>query len=807
MKKCTPQKLKSMKSALILFFIFLFLEVYSQETYVITGKVVEKKQPVTYIEITLYNTDSLPVATTFTDDNGYFELKIGNKASYKLEGRLIGNVLFSTQLNIAQNENLEPIEISSSQELSEVVVVARKKIFERKVDRLVFNVENSAAAIGGDASDVLKITPTIRVQDDKISMIGKGQILVMVNGRLLQLSGKNLINYLKTLSADDIKSIEIISTPPAQYAAEGDSGMLNIILKKGVTNSWSNTVSGAFIQTTYPAASLSNTFNYNKNKLSLSASISGKKGHEAQILSSKIYNINTFNNTLMNSKQTKDFYDARLAADYNFSEKTTLGFIIQHSSYMPDGNDSSHLKITANNSSYTANVFSKGVEKNTDKNTTYNLHFAQKLDTLGRSISADFDHFSYQENKERNFQVQSITDNPSAISTIQTQNSGGQNIKNYSFNIAVEHPTKWANISYGGKLSFLKTESNAVFYNLTNGSLVLDTLQSNDFEYNENTQAAFFDISKKLGQKWQIKGGLRYENTTTNGYSKTYNKTNNNQYGKLFPTLYLAYELNENHLFNANYGRRVNRPEFWKLNPFRWYLDANSYTEGNPFLQPSFSHNVEISYIYKQKLFSNLILQIQENQTAQIPRILPDKKQQIYTFENYGTSYAFGLVEVYIFKPLKYIQSTNQFYLLYSLTEINKNLEAALPVQNGWYSSASTQNVITLNRKGTIKGEVNFTYNFPSSGSFVQTATFYNLDIALRFSLPDNKLDLSIAAYDILRTSNPNYTLFTDGIKQIYNTYYDSRFLKIGLSYRFGNKKIQVEEKSTGNEDEQNRVK
>lgn len=119
-----------------------------------------------------------------------------------------------------------------------MAVSARKKLIEQKVDRLVFNMENTIAASGGDSLDALKITPGLRVENDKISMTGKWSLRVMVDGRMLHLSGEDLMSYLKSISADDIKSIEVIITPPAKYEAEGNSGLINITYKKGRKDAW-----------------------------------------------------------------------------------------------------------------------------------------------------------------------------------------------------------------------------------------------------------------------------------------------------------------------------------------------------------------------------------------------------------------------------------------------------------------------------------------------------------------------------------------------------------------------------------------
>ena len=163
-------------------------------------------------------------------------------------------------------------------QIQEVEIVAKKKLIERKVDRLVFNVENSISATGGDALDALKITPGIRVQNNQVSMIGKSGMAVMVDDKLIQLSGDDLVNYLKTIPSDNIKNIEVITTPPAKYDAQGNSGIINIRLKRAKHNSWNSSIRSTYTQTTYPAGSLGGSFNYNKNKISIESDLGYTNG-------------------------------------------------------------------------------------------------------------------------------------------------------------------------------------------------------------------------------------------------------------------------------------------------------------------------------------------------------------------------------------------------------------------------------------------------------------------------------------------------------------------------------------------------
>jgi hypothetical protein len=217
-----------------------------------------------------------------------------------------------------------------------------------------------------------------------------------------------------------------------------------------------------------------------------------------------------------------------------------------------------------------------------------------KLDTLGKKISFDADYFNLSGNNSYNFTSNIyLPDGKAKLDRLTAANTlGNRNIDIYTAKMDVEIPTKWVNLSFGAKLSTVKNESIIAYYNTVKQPPILDANRSNTFRYTENLQAVYISGSKNLSPQWDIQLGLRAENTQTNGFSATLNKTTENSYIKLFPTFYLTYKANENSTLGLNYSRRINRPSYSNLNPFRTYTSAFNYGEGNPFLQPFFNYNV-----------------------------------------------------------------------------------------------------------------------------------------------------------------------------------------------------------------------
>ena len=247
-------------------FLLLLISTLGFAQNTITGEVYENNKPSTFIEVVLFDATSKPLTSTFTDDKGKFSLPT-QKGNYKVEGRLLGKILFTKELMVDKNMDLGKIEIQTTQELTEVIVESRKKLIERKVDRLVFNVENSVLNTGADGLEVLSIAPGLLVDENKIEIIGKGIAEILINNRKTYLSGANLTNFIKNLRSENIIKIEIITSPSAKYDAQGGAGIINIVLKKNENEGLSGNVSTNASKGYFYHNKNGFTLNYYKNKI------------------------------------------------------------------------------------------------------------------------------------------------------------------------------------------------------------------------------------------------------------------------------------------------------------------------------------------------------------------------------------------------------------------------------------------------------------------------------------------------------------------------------------------------------------
>ena len=769
----------------------------------INGLVIDQNMPIAYANIILKNSNNEIVTGVTSDFDGYFTINT-KKGNYKLTISYVGYTNYNKDINLENNINLGVVTLQEdASQLDEVVITSRKKLIEQKADRVVFNVENSITASSGDALDALKVAPGLQVQNGIIKMFGKGTPRVMVNNKMVPLTNEELIGYLNSLSASDIKKIEIIATPPAQYEASGNGGLINIILKEGQINSWKNTTSVIHNIDCYNYTTLRNSLLFKKNKVNLLFSVDKTKGHIRGEESFQVYYPTSTWDINIDTKDSKEAFSGRLLLDYDVTDKFTIGMQYFGNNNKPSINDVSKTTITNTQNTIDSLLMNKGNDVNKKRTHSLNLHTAIKLDTLGRKLSFDADYFDFNADKERTLITESFNVNNDFLNTnLSAITASEQSIKNLSFKADMEHPLEFANLSYGGKLSQINSISNITFLNTITGTPVLDTNISNSFTYKENIQALYLSANKKINEALQLQFGLRYENTQTEGFSKELNKSTTNKYSKLFPSLFLSYNKEEND-FSFSYAKRIQRPRFNHLNPFRVFVSSNTYSEGNPFLQPTFNDNFSVKHTYKNKLTTNLFYNIRSQASGIIFSSNIADNTQIVTRENFFNQHTIGIEESYIYSTLKWLQSQNTISAIYNTTNFTKNVNAK--PQNGFAYLIASNNSIVLNDKNKL--QIDAVYNSKSQSDLFTVGDTFSLDLGYNTSFLNKDLQFSVVVKDVFATSFLNNLESTvNGVRQVYGQNRNNRYVRFSLNYSFGNKKINVKNRQVGNSEETRRA-
>ena len=579
----------------------LLTSIYAYSQTKVEGKISDiSNNPIEFANVIITDVNNSTIAGTITDEKGSFNLEC-SKGNYTITVSMMGYNNYSKSIDTNSDINLDNIVIeSSSSELGEVVVYDTKKVYERKVDRLVFNIGNSANANATDMLSLLKKTPGVLLQQDKISLMGKEGVTVMVDGRLINLSGEDLYSYVVGLSSENIERIEIIETPPAKYDAEGNSGMINIVLKKSAKDFFNNSVSASYRQTRVATYSAGVNTSFKKDKLSMLGSLNVRNGAR-----SPLYIINNeYPEQKWKSKSGPSYrnksFSTNIGADYAISENISIGLL-----YTGRG-AKGRITEKGETSVYSTSTLDSIINSNSDGGSTsssnmINLHYIHKIGDAGKELQVDIDYFNSKKGKEINIDsytsIPEITDptNNKSLESI-----GDFLIENYSAKFDFTHPTEKIKMSYGAK--FGKTSN----YSFNSNKLTPDNHLDSEanFKYIEKILAGYFSGSIKFSEKLKMKVGLRAEYTDT--YSKSSTKDYADSYLKLFPTVYFMYKKNDDNSFSLSFNKRLSRPAYWELDPFKYYTNAYIYTEGNPFLKPSYTNKISFTYNYHDMLITEV---------------------------------------------------------------------------------------------------------------------------------------------------------------------------------------------------------
>lgn len=535
-----------------------------------------------------------------------------------------------------------------------VTVTAKKPLIEQKLDRTIVNVEASVTAVGGSALEVLEKSPGVTVdKDGNISLKGKQGVIIMIDGRQSYLSGADLANLLKSMSASQLEQIEIMTNPPAKYDAAGNSGIINIKTKKNKQFGYNGSITTGYTQGIYPRFNESGNFNYRSGKVNLFSSLNYSRNHRRETLAitrnfreastKEILSVFDQDSRMTNESR---FYSAKAGLDYFASKKTTLGFVV-NGYYNPStwiSRTNTDILNPQNILLSQTKAFSQNDEK--WKNFSANAYLKTVLDSAGQELSTDLDYIQYRSTSEQPL-ISSYYNNAGQLTKTPDTLQGTlpQDITIYSAKVDYTKPLKkGAKFEAGIKSSYVKTDNNASYDSLRNGLLIHDFNRSNHFVYEENINAAYVNFSTPLGKKWSGQFGLRVENTNAKGNQLTTGAQFKRNYTQLFPTAYLQYTANEKNQFVINYGRRINRPDYADLNPFIHFLDRYTFEQGNPDLKPQFSHNIELSHTYGGFLTTTLnysktndiIQQVIEQREATNETFI--KKANIASQNQYGLS-------------------------------------------------------------------------------------------------------------------------------------------------------------------------
>ncbi len=704
---------------------------------------------------------------------------------YKPVAKTVTNVTSSRQ---EINFTLDKDDI----ELKEVAVISKKPLIERKVDRVVFNVENSITAAGGDALEAVGKAPGVHVSNTgDISLAGKSTVSVMINDKMMQLDGAELTEMLRSMPSSDVARVEVITVPPAKYDAAGNSGIINIVTKKNRKNGLNGSVGLDVARNTYTSARPSGAFNYRRDKLNVfgTTDFGDNFSHPIETHTA-LYPGQTWSQ--VNSiENLHNFYYNTLGADYDITPKSVIGFLYTYAGSTPKMNEDIHGNWFNAGNGLDSTIATKAHTSDFGERNVINLNYVRKIDTSGKKLSADADFFTRTGRTERGFTTTHYLPDGTETGIVNTDRSTGrQRLYIGSIKTDIEWPVKFAKLSYGGKASFIHVLSDNVFEYLSSGNYIIDPDKTNKFDYKEYTEALYFSAQRKLNKHWDAQVGLRGEYTQTAANSLTLSTVHETKYFRLFPTGYLQYAINDDNILNLSYNKRIDRPNMVQINPFRRYATPTSYSEGNPFLQPSFTSNLELSYTLASKYTFTAYAQQVKQSITQILEIDTLNKGYYWRYGNIGNAGNYGVSASADLSPAKWWETDIQVYGFHTQVAANYYNTASYTHYDMNGFTVENDHSFTLNKDKTLLAECGFEYVSFMIENYNYHFPNWNLNAGLKGIFLKRNLTIALNVNDIFRTDITR-------IRNLYNNsftnnYYDNRGARLNINYKFGNKNIKA---------------
>ena len=783
----------------------------------LSGRVTDdQEQAVGYANVALYQSlDSVLVRVEVTDDDGRFAFRDLIPGTYDLSVTFLGAPeLRLTDLEVTADQDLGTLTLApAAVELTEATVTATRALVEVHPDRTVFNVQGTINAAGNDGLSLLRKAPGVTVDNnDNISVLSRSGVQVFVDGKLLPLSGTDLSTYLRSLRAEQIDRIDIITNPGAKYEAQGNAGIIDIRLKKSENEGANGNVALTGSQGQYSQYNLSGGGNY-RNK-QLNAFGSGSFGRDWNF---EAMDMRNFQNGLLLDQAYRGFgrysnSSVRGGVDYFLNERTTVGILYDgrfHDGRATDRNDvgiyGNDLTGTLPDSLLRAITTRRANFNRSAFNVNYRYAAAP-----GHSLNVDLDYGRYRNDELASQTNRYYLPDDSPVTGFDNRFDTPVNIDIYTAKLDYERPIGKAATSSGVKISHVSTDNHFGFFDGQPNDWVLNTTRSNDFTYQENVYAGYASLNAPLGAKWSYSAGLRVEVTDAVGTLTPYTEEQtedpvNINYISSFPNAGVTWQVSESNTLNLNYGRRINRPNYQVLNPFRQQISELTYEKGNPYLRPEIVDNVELGYTLAQRYNFKLSY----SQTAdQIARLIrpddTDPRGGYVSWDNLATQ---RLVALNASVPVGISPKWNAFVNA-STSYIDNRADygdgATVNVQAFTYN-VFMQHTITL--PGGLVGEVSGYFSGPGVwGGVFRYQPNGSLDLGLQRKFLDDRLAVKLSANDLLYTSQIRGESIFDGLHSELRAYRDSRRVGISLSYAVGNQQVRSRNRDTGLESEARRT-
>ena len=761
-----------------------------------------------YVNIVLKTEkDSAFVTGTVSNEEGRFTLSNIKPNNYFLEISYIGYVTKKQSIYVGSlSEFLDVATIELNEEiktLGEVVISVKQDEVGGKMDKKTFTVEDNISQSGGSVLQTMQNLPGVTVQEGKVQLRGNDKVTVLIDGKQTALTGFGSQSGLDNLPASVIEKIEIINNPSSKYDANGNAGIINIIMKKnnqegfngkagfstGLGSLWVRQENLPTIRPQYqftPKINPSLALNFRKKKIN---AFFQTDNLYTQTLNKNEFVTRTYNNGTVINQQLKrnrntNYFTSKAGFDWSMNQNNTLSIstlfgsekiIDRGDQPFFNGDHSERLRLW------------QFLEDELKTTVMVTAAYQHKFKQAGHLLNIGLNYTFHREN-EKYFYDNYL---PKIKGTDAFKLLSDEQV--YDFNVDYIKPLKYGRVETGLKLRNRNIPTNMQFIPGVNS--VLDSNAGGWATYKELIPAIYGNYVFE-NNKWEAELGLRIEYVKiqyeVNPNHNTY-KSDGYNYTQAFPNGRLAYKINERNKISLFYHRRVDRPNEVDIRIFPKYDDAEIIKVGNPGLRPQFTNSLELGYKtswFKGYFYAAAYHRIADGTITRISSIAPQSNLIYAIFQNAGRSFNTGLEMVLT-------QEVNHWYSFNFNINGYKNQINAFSVENKY----PVLNTFTADKQEIISGNVKINNIFHLPKNFdAQLTTIYlapdiipqgkiahrfSLDLGIKKSFQKGKGELFLNATDILNTMIIKKEVQGQGFKYLSTDYYETQVIRIGYNYKF----------------------
>lgn len=660
--------------------------------------------------------------------------------------------------------------------LGEVVVVASRPVLKQAPDRIVYLAKNDPYAVGLNGVQILDRIPRVSVNNDQVTVAGKSSVRYIIDGHLLEMLDEAIALRLKNLQSSGIEKIELLTTPPAKYAAGANVAFISITTRNEALGTRGNLWGNGTVREDFSYL-LGGNISHSTRHVELSADASWQDMKGINDLE-RTYVFSDFRRF---SDRSNNFSNRSFGANglfkYKFSKALSAGAIVNYSAMRLK---SDLLDRTTDNgtASYSHNI-SPARPNNALTLTAFGDWV---LDSAGKTLSLTYNFF--------NRQTRSFSDVATWLDggdKTRLTDDGSNKYRIHSVKLDASLPFSSFRMEAGAAYTGIDNDTDLRVRDLVDGNWVDNPLQCNGFNYEERTVAVYVSAERNFSKAFFGKFGLRYEHTDVKGIQRIGDLRHNKSYGYLFPSLNLSWNSLKAGRFSLSYSMGITRPNFGDLNPFRYYTTVSDYFSGNPDLDPAISHNAEINYSFKG-LYAVVYNFYSHNAIGNVTRFNPDGSQ--YTLpENCLDTNKTGL----------YASSSRSFFSWWNLKlggEVFYSVaKSRIPDfkeadDRGWSGKLELNTSWMLNRQKTLILNLRFSHYFPWKDRMTRYSSISLIGCDIRYSLLGNRLNLALSVNDPFGWNiTKSKAYYKDYVVHTRNDIH-SHALTFRLSWSFGRSKV-----------------